>query len=75
MHDLEHRVSLVWVVDSYWRTISTTHLGVPRLMGGGVGRLAAAWPASSHWIHFAWQRTDRISHCMHLLIDLTDQSI
>jgi hypothetical protein len=21
--------SLVWVVDSYWRTISTTHLGVP----------------------------------------------
>jgi hypothetical protein len=34
---LEHRVSLVWVEDSYWRTISTTHLGVPgRLMGGGV---------------------------------------
>ena len=28
MHDLEHRVSLVWVVDSYWRTISTTHMGL-----------------------------------------------
>ena len=45
MHDLEHRVSLVWVVDSYWRTIGTTHMGAPgRLMGGGVwlpGRLAS----------------------------------
>ena len=28
MTDLEHRVSLVWVVDSYWRTISTTHMGL-----------------------------------------------
>eukprot|EP01049_Picozoa_sp_SAG25_P014369 SAG25_NODE_2519_length_1555_cov_2.331731_1_plen_299_part_00 len=33
----------LWVVNSYWRTIGTTHLGVPgRLMGGW---RAAAWPA------------------------------
>jgi hypothetical protein len=28
MTDLERGISLVWVVDSYWRTISTTHMGL-----------------------------------------------
>ena len=28
MTDLERGISLIWVVDSYWRTISTTHMGL-----------------------------------------------
>ena len=28
MTDLERGISLLWVVDSYWRTISTTHMGL-----------------------------------------------
>jgi hypothetical protein len=49
MTDLEHRVSLVWVVDSYLRTIGTTHLGVPgRLMGVACGCLAG-WPAGGEF--------------------------
>eukprot|EP01049_Picozoa_sp_SAG25_P009626 SAG25_NODE_971_length_4480_cov_26.107053_5_plen_92_part_00 len=68
MTDLEHRVSWVWVVDSYWRTIGTTHLGAPgRLMGGRVGRLAAAWPAGQPlhaWpcIRISIRHTDSIMH-------------
>jgi hypothetical protein len=28
MTHLERGISLVWAVDSYWRTISTTHMGL-----------------------------------------------
>jgi hypothetical protein len=26
--------STIWVVDSYWRTISTTHMGMPSMLVG-----------------------------------------
>ena len=39
MTDLERGISLLWVVDSYWRTISTTHMGLSaRLICMRIGR-------------------------------------